>query len=52
MVKYMMEKRNETINELIIEEITHKVEEIGTVVASLVYLNDNIRNDDIISKTE
>ncbi|MBZ9570324.1 arginine decarboxylase, pyruvoyl-dependent [Methanobrevibacter sp. TMH8] len=42
MVKYMMEKRNEDINELIIEEVNHTVEDIGTVVASLVYLNDKI----------
>ena len=44
MVKYMMDKRDEKINELIVEEINHTVEEIGTVVASLVYLNDNIIN--------
>jgi len=42
MVKYMMDKRDENINELIIEEVNHTVEEIGTVVASLVYLNDEI----------
>ncbi|MCL2687944.1 MAG: arginine decarboxylase, pyruvoyl-dependent [Methanobrevibacter sp.] len=42
MVKYMMEKRNEKINELVIEEINHIVEDIATVVVSLVYLNDDI----------
>jgi len=38
MVKYMMEVREETIHELIVEEINHTVENIGTVVASVVYL--------------
>ena len=42
MVKYMMDKRDEKINELIVEEINHTVDEIGTVVVSLIYLNDNI----------
>lgn len=42
MVRYMMKKRNENINELIIEEVNHTVEDIGTVVTSLVYLNDEI----------
>ena len=42
MVKYMMAKRNEKINELIVEEVNHTVEEIGTVVSSLIYLNDDI----------
>lgn len=42
MVKYMMEKRGEHINELICEEVTHTVKEIGSVVASVVYLNDDI----------
>ncbi|MDO5848272.1 MAG: arginine decarboxylase, pyruvoyl-dependent [Methanobrevibacter sp.] len=42
MVKYMMEQRNIEIKELIVEEITHEVEEIGSVVASVVYLNDDI----------
>ncbi len=39
MVKYMMEKRNVEINELIVEEITHTVENIGSVIASVVYLD-------------
>jgi arginine decarboxylase len=42
MVKYMMEKRDEKINELLIEEVNHRVNDIGTVVASLIYLNDEI----------
>lgn len=42
MVKYMMEKRNIKIKELIVEDVTHQVEEIGSVVASVVYLNDDI----------
>ena len=41
MVKYMMEVRGETIHELIIEEVNHVVENIGTVVASVVYLNED-----------
>lgn len=39
MVKYMMEKRNIEINELIVEDATHIVEEIGSVVSSVVYLD-------------
>ncbi len=39
MVKYMMEKRNVEINELVVEEVTHTVEEIGSVVSSVVYLD-------------
>ncbi len=42
MVKYMMKVRNEKINELVIEEVNHVVEELGTVVASVVYINDEI----------
>lgn len=38
MVKYMMEVREMEIKELIVEEINHKVVELGAVVASLVYL--------------
>ncbi len=40
MVKYMMNVRGEIIQEMIVEEINHVVEEIGTVVASVVYLNE------------
>lgn len=42
MVTYMMEKRDVEIKELIVEDITHEVKEIGSVVASIVYLNDEI----------
>lgn len=42
MVKYMMEKRGVEIKDLIIESSTTTVKEIASVVASVVYLNDNI----------
>jgi len=42
MVRYMMDKRDEKINELIVEEVNHTVEEIGTVVASLIYLDEGV----------
>lgn len=42
MVKYMMNKRNVKINQMIIEDATHTVEKHGSVVASVVYLNDDI----------
>jgi arginine decarboxylase len=42
MVWYMMDKRNESINDIMIEEVNHVVKEIGTVVASVVYLNNDI----------
>lgn len=42
MVKYMMEKRGVEIRDLIIESSTTTVKEIASVVASVVYLNDNI----------
>lgn len=42
MVEYMMEKRNVEIKDLIIESATTTVNEIASVVASVVYLNDNI----------
>jgi arginine decarboxylase len=42
MVEYMMEKRNVEIDDLIIESSTATVNEIASVVASVVYLNDNI----------
>lgn len=42
MVRYMMEHRDVEIRELIVEEITHTVESIGSVVASVVYLTDDI----------
>ncbi len=40
MVKYMMKVRNLEIDELIVEEISHGVEKLGAVVASVVYLSD------------
>ena len=43
MVKYMMHKRNEKINQMIVEDSTHTVENIGSVVASVVYITDEIR---------
>ncbi|MGN0093719.1 MAG: pyruvoyl-dependent arginine decarboxylase [Methanobrevibacter sp.] len=46
MVKYMMRKRNEKINQMIVEDSTHTVENIGSVVASVVYLNDDIIEKD------
>ena len=40
MVRYMMEKRNVEIKELIIEKATATVKEIASVVASVVYLEE------------
>ena len=42
MVRYMMDKRNVKINELIIEEAHHTVEEIGSAIASVIYIKDEI----------
>ena len=42
MVEYMMEKRGVKTKDLIIEKSTTTVEEIASVVASVVYLNDEI----------
>ena len=42
MVKYMMEKRGVEIRELIVESSTTTVEKIASVVASVVYLNEDI----------
>ena len=42
MVNYMMEKRGVEIKELIVESSTTTVENIASVVASVVYLNENI----------
>lgn len=42
MVGYMMDKRGVEIKELIIESSTTTVENIASVVASVVYLNDDI----------
>ena len=40
MAKYMMEKRDVEIEELIVEKATTKVKEIASVVASVVYLEE------------
>jgi arginine decarboxylase len=42
MVKYMMDKREVEIKELIIEYSTTKVENIASCISSVVYLNDDI----------
>lgn len=42
MVKYMMEKREVPIKELIVEEANHKVENIGSAIASVIYLKEEI----------
>lgn len=42
MVKYMMEKRNVEIQDIIIEYATATVENIASAIASVIYLNDNI----------
>lgn len=42
MVRYMMEKRNAEIRDLIVEKSTATVKNTASVVASVVYLNDNI----------
>ena len=42
MVKYMMDKRGVEIKELIVESSTTTVENIASVVASVVYLNEDI----------
>lgn len=42
MVRYMMEKRNVEIKNLIVEPCTTQVKNIASCVASVVYLNDDI----------
>ncbi len=42
MVKYMMDKRGVEIKDLIVETSTTTVEKTASVVASVVYLNDDI----------
>jgi arginine decarboxylase len=42
MVKYMMEKRNVKIKELIVEEAHHTVEEIGSAIAAVIYITEDI----------
>ena len=45
MVEYMMNKRGEKIRNLLIESSTTTVREIASVVASVVYVTDEIIND-------
>ncbi len=40
MVEEMMKRRDREIKDLIVEEINHRVEKCGAVVAALVYLED------------
>ena len=42
MVNYMMEKRNVKIKELIVEEAHHTVEEIGSAIAAVIYIREDI----------
>ena len=42
MVKYMMDKRNVRIKELIVEEAHHTVKEIGSAIAAVVYITEDI----------
>ena len=42
MVKYMMEKRNVEIKDLIVEYSSAEVKNIASCIASVVYLNDDI----------
>jgi arginine decarboxylase len=42
MVKYMMSKRNVEIKELIVEEAHHTVCEIGSAIAAVIYIKEDI----------
>ena len=42
MVKYMMDKRNVRIKELIVEEAHHTVKEIGSAIAAVIYITEDI----------
>ena len=42
MVKYMMDKRNVKIKELIVEEAHHTVKGIGSAIAAVIYITDDI----------
>ena len=42
MVKYMMEKRDVEIKDLIVKESTTTVKNIASVVSSVIYLNEDI----------
>ena len=41
MVEYMMKKRKEPIEKLIIKKSTHVVEKTGSAIAALIYLKDD-----------
>ena len=42
MVKYMMDKRDVEIEELIVEEAHHTVKNIGSAIAAVIYINEDI----------
>ncbi len=42
MVKYMMNKRNVKIRELVVEEAHHTVENIGSAIAAVIYIKNDI----------
>ena len=42
MVKYMMDKRNVKIKELIVEEAHHTVKGIGSAIAAVIYITEDI----------
>lgn len=42
MVEYMMNKRDVKIKELIVEEAHHTVREIGSAIAAVIYIKDEI----------
>ena len=42
MVKYMMDNRNVRIKELIVEEAHHTVKEIGSAIAAVIYIREDI----------
>lgn len=46
MVKYMMNKRDVKIKELIVEEAHHTVEEIGSAIAAVIYIREDIIEQD------
>ena len=42
MVKYMMDKRNVKIKELIVEEAHHTVKGIGSAIAAVIYITEDV----------
>ena len=42
MVKYIMKKRNVAVKELIVEEAHHTVKEIGSAIAAVIYIREDI----------